>query len=87
MKISEIRKANKAAGGIFFDRSHTRHSTTLPTVYEGNGRVLFLTQDGAPPRFRAWKFNPQTAAIRLVASFETLDEATTAAKTATTAQA
>jgi len=88
MTITQIRKANELAGHTFFDPSHTRHSKTLPTVYQGNGRILFLTDDrGEPEGFklvRAWEFNPETATIRIIASFETLEAATAAAIAAVT---
>ena len=93
--IAKIKQANEAAGGVFFDKSHLKHSRTLPEVYQGEGRVLFITQDEggwfgeretAPPVFRAWEFDPQTGRIRIVAAFATAGEAQDAAKRATEPQ-
>lgn len=66
--ISEIKQANAEAGHVFFDKSHTKHSRTFPYVYQGAGGVAFVTCDADEfmARFRAWKFIPETGAIRLI---------------------
>lgn len=82
--ISAIKQANEAAGGVFFDKSHLKHSKTLPKVYEGPGGVAFLTSsrdetvDG--PEWSVWSFNPDTAAIRMISRGNMVNDLVVAAK-------
>lgn len=76
--IAAIKKANAEAGGVFFDRSHTKRSETLPQVYQCNGgEVAFVTKDteDGVTSYAVWDFNPDTAAIRLVDRCEDRSEA------------
>lgn len=64
--IAKIRAANADAGGVFFDRSHTKYSTTLPKVYESERGVFFITYDHEPEQqehFHVWQFWPETGKI------------------------
>ena len=47
MNISQIKKANKAAGQYFFSKKTNRffNSITLPEIYEGEGGVFFVTSE------------------------------------------
>lgn len=67
--IKDIRRANKEAGGHFFDPDTMRtwHSLILPEVYEGKGGVFFVTSErdeGAlSRRFTVRQFHPETARV------------------------
>lgn len=83
--IAKIKQANEVAGGVFFDKSHLKHSKTLPKVYEGPGGVAFLTLDkdldySDKPLFKVWNFNAETGQIFFVDSGNTLIDAGKAAR-------
>ena len=80
--IAAIKKANKAAGHVWFDKSHLRHSTVLQ-VHEGPVAVVLVTGDVDPDTdaavFKLWKFSPSKGSI---AYFEECPDAETANKKA-----
>jgi uncharacterized protein (DUF1330 family) len=93
MTISDIKTANKAADGHWFDADTLRffRSKVLPTVYEGPGGVFFVTSeqyasmDGPlhPRRYSVRQFDPSDSSVDTVGDFQqygTADAAKQAAR-------
>lgn len=81
--ISEIKQANAEAGHVFFDKSHTKSSKTLPGVFQGPGGVVFMTSDSdgiTVPEWKAWIFDVETAAIRMLCRGNDIEGIVQAAK-------
>jgi hypothetical protein len=81
--LNEIRTANDAADGHFFDADTIRffNSVVYKNVYEGPGGIYFVTSERynhSHPRFYTVRtFNPETGDIHTAGEFQ--DHATLAA--------
>ncbi len=72
--IAELKEANRAAGGHFFDRDTMRffNSKILPNLYTGPGGVFFVTSEAQTEATRAYSvrtFNPKTANVNSFGEF------------------
>lgn len=77
MNITEIKKANKEAGGFWFTTGTLNYfnSTILPKVYEGPGGIYFITSERGPHRPRAYtvrQWHPSYSGIGTVGEFNVL---------------
>jgi uncharacterized protein (DUF1330 family) len=80
MTIDDIKAANKAAGGHWFDADTLRffRSQVTPTVYEGPGGVFFVTSEQYasmegplhPRRYSLRQFHPETGSVDTVGDFQ-----------------
>lgn len=79
--IADIKAANRAIGGHFFDRDTIRFfaSRVLDTVYEGPGGVFFVTSEQfrgsthtEPRNYTVRKFDPETGSVDTMSGFNNL---------------
>ena len=87
--IAELKEANRAAGGHFFDRDSMRffNSRILPCIYTGPGGVYFVTSeqhDHESRTFTVRTFSPKTADVNTFGEFNEMSrgEALSAARAA-----
>ena len=79
--ITELKEANRAAGGHFFDRDTMRffRSRVVPIVYAGPGGVYFVTSeqfdDNSARKFTVRKFDPATGDVDSVGGYCKFDRA------------
>lgn len=79
--IEDIKQANHAKGGHYFDRETMRffRSRVLSELYKGPGGIFFITSEQyqglghtEPRRYTVRKFNPKDASIDTVGEFNKL---------------
>ena len=83
--IDDIKRANHAKGGHWFDRETLRffRSRVLPTLYKGQGGIFFVSSEkcthlyGKPElrRFTVRQFHPADADVSTVGEFNKLSRA------------
>jgi len=79
MNITEIKRANKANGGHWFEPATMRffNSRVESRVYEGPGGVYFVTSErrerDMPKRYSVRVFDPSTGDIDTVGEFQAFD--------------